>query len=166
MLTQARLKQLLSYDPGTGLWTWLVTRGGALAGDIAGCKEGRGYIEIGIDGQSYKSSRLAWLWMTGAWPSDLIDHEDRNRTNDRWSNLRLATNSQNTANSSVRSSNSTGFKGVSIDRGRKFNPFRATIKVDGKREHLGYFGAPDDAHAAYCAAAKLRFGEYACAGDE
>lgn len=96
--------------------------------------------------------------MTSEWPPDgmEVDHIDCDPTNDKWSNLRLATRAQNCANSTARK-NSTGFKGVQA-RGKKWV---AGIKIDGKRVYLGRFDTPEDAHAAYCRAASAHQGEFA-----
>jgi hypothetical protein len=159
LLTQERLKELLSYDPETGLFTWLVTRGGAQAGKVVTHKEGSGYIQFTIDGKNYRACRLAFLYMTGEWPKAHVDHIDRDVANDRWLNLRDATRSQNKANSGVYSNNFLGVKGVNKPSiGKKY---RARIQVDSKPKHLGYFDTPELARAAYLDAAKQYYGEFA-----
>lgn len=165
MLTQARLKELLHYDPETGLWTWLVDRPGkgAKVGDHPAHLEGSGYLQFSVDGRNYRSNRLAWLYMTGEWPARLVDHEDRDRTNDRWANLRLATRSQNKANGGVYANNSLGVKGVGTSAHMKSKPYRARIQVEGRAVHLGYFATPEQANAAYAAAAHRHFGEFGTA---
>lgn len=98
-LTAARLRQLLRYDPTTGAFVRLQDSFAgefgnvkmASAGDIAGCLMANGYIAISVDGTAYLGHRLAWLHETGAWPEDLIDHRDGVRSNNRWLNLRPAT---------------------------------------------------------------------------
>lgn len=156
MLTTARLKESLSYDPETGSFTWLIqkarrTKIGSVAGTIWD-----GYIRIEIDNRSYRAHRLAWLYMTGVWPDEEIDHKNTNRSDNRWSNLRAATHSQNQGNARRRRDNSTGFKSVQKIRGK----FRAVISR-GPRIHLGYFDTAEKAHAAYCAAAVKLYGQFA-----
>ena len=90
LLTADRLREILSYAPNTGEFRWLLTRGRARAGKIAGVVSVYGYRIIRVGGRDYRSARLAWLYMTGAWPLQLVDHIDLNRVNDRWSNLRAA----------------------------------------------------------------------------
>jgi hypothetical protein len=164
MLTQVRLKELLHYDPETGKWTWLVTRGAAHIGDVVSCKDARGYIQFNVEGKLRKAARLAWFYMTGEWPPDEIDHKDRNRLNNRWDNLRLATHSQNMANRNVSSNNLIGIKGVMAVRSMKSKPFRARVLIDGKSKHLGYFATSELANAAYMKAASEYHGEFAYDG--
>ena len=161
-LTQDRLKQLLTYSPETGLFSWNVDRGGRRAGDIAGCSK-RTYVAISVDDRIYRAHLLAWLYMTGEWPSPFVDHRDLNKHNNAWSNLRLATKSQNMANVGLIKSNKSGFKGVSRYRqGEPYGrPWQACINKDGKTIGLGQYATKEEAHAAYVAAAKRLFGEFA-----
>ena len=158
-LTQSRLKSLLNYDQTTGIFIWSVNRRGtALAGTVAGNACPKGYICIKVDGRLYKAHRLAWLYMTGIWPPDQIDHRDLNKSNNRWLNLRPATNAQNRANSRV---NKTLPKGVSFDRDAKAKPYISQIKVSGKRKYLGRYASAEEAHSVYCRAAVAAKGEFA-----
>ena len=161
-LTQERLKELLSYDPLTGGFLWMVDRGGKKAGDEAGCKK-RTYIVINVDDCSYRAHHLAWFYMTGEWPDPFVDHRDLNKHNNVWDNLREATKSQNQANIGLIKSNVSGLKGVSRYRaGERYGkPWQASIGKDGKSRHLGHFATKEDAHAAYCEAAQKLFGEFA-----
>lgn len=97
MLSQEYLKSILHYDPETGILSWKVDRRRVKIGQIAGylCL---GYVAIGIDGKLYKGHRLAWLYMTGEWPKDEIDHINRTKHDNRWVNLREATKEQNCDN--------------------------------------------------------------------
>lgn len=91
-LTAAELAEWLSYDPVTGQFTWVQCASNrAPVGSVARCVDGKGYICIRLHGQLYRAHRLAWLAMTGTWPPDLIDHENRVPADNRWENLRLAT---------------------------------------------------------------------------
>ena len=162
MLTQERLKELLTYDPLTGDFFWNEDRGGKRAGDIAGCKR-RAYIAISVDDKIYRAHHLAWLWMTGAFPALFIDHRNLNKHNNAWTNLREATKSQNQANIGLTASNKSGLKGVSRYRaGESYGkPWQACIGKDGKSINLGQFATKEAAHAAYVAAAEKHFGEFA-----
>jgi hypothetical protein len=157
-LTAERVRQLLNYDPASGAFTWRVSpRARKRAGDEAGSIDGR-YLRLQINQTRYAAHRVAWLIMTGDWPSGEIDHIDRNPFNNSWSNLRLCTPSQNAANRTKRCNNRSGLKGVSLCQNGKWY---ASIKKDGRSRNLGYFTSKEDAHAAYCAAATTLFGEFA-----
>lgn len=163
MLTAERLREVLHYDPETGAWTWRVSPcPGVKVGQIAGTVNNRGRRVITIDGTDHLSSRLAWLYMTGAWPSKQIDHRNRVRTDDRWANLREATQTQNNGNMRRRSDNTSGIKGVCWDKDDQ--KWRVRIGLNGQRKHLGRFSTLDEAAAAYARAANDNFGEFACAG--
>ena len=162
VVTQARLKEMLSYDPLTGVFLWRVDRGGKKAGETAGCKK-RTYIAISVDGCIYRAHHLAWFYMTGEWPDPFVDHRDLNKHNNAWVNLREATKSQNQANIGLIKSNVSGFKGVSRYRaGEAYGKsWQASISKDGKSRHLGHFATKEEAHAAYVVAAQNLFGEFA-----
>lgn len=156
MLTAERLRSLLDYDPATGVFLWRVRRGpSALAGSIAGHIIAGGYRLIGVDGTEYYAHRLAWLYVHGAWPTGHIDHQNVTPGDDRISNLREATRSQNLANRPAQSNNTSGLKGVSFHKGA--GRWRATIQ----HKYLGLFDTAEEAHAAYRAAASRVFGEFA-----
>lgn len=98
MITSTELRKRLQYDPETGLWAWLKSPRGGWEGKPAGSIDAKGYRCIKIDGQSYKASRLAYLYMTGEWPSEEMDHINRDQQDDRWENLREADRSLNNHN--------------------------------------------------------------------
>ena len=142
-LTAQRLRELLHYDPETGLLTRKTTRGGQPTGAIAGnvCTDGR--VQVYIDGRNFKAHRLIWLWVTGQWPVNDVDHKDGIPSNNRWANLRdvpHAVNLQNRQRAPKHSS--TGLLGVTKNRGG----FGAQIKINGKRVWLGTFDTPEEAH--------------------
>lgn len=154
-MQQKRLKEILSYNPLTGGFVSLLIRRGPrkTAGTI-GCLSG-GYLTIMVDGKTYKAHRLAWLYMTGSLPKENIDHANGDRLDNSWCNLRLASRSQNRANS--KTSSRTGLKGVYAVPGG----YQAAIRHKGHRHHLGVFESKHDAHAAYKDAAYKMHGEFA-----
>jgi hypothetical protein len=157
-LTQRRLKFLLQYDPSTGNWRWRVSRNGRTKkGDLAGHVDALGYRVIHVDRWCMHASRLAWLYMKGYLPKRHIDHADTNPSNDKWDNLRLATNGQNIANSRLRKDSSSGMKGAYFRRGKWFSAIRHNKKLI----HLGYFLTKQEAHSAYFSKAKELRGRFA-----
>jgi hypothetical protein len=157
-VTRARLRELLHYDRATGEFRWRKRMNPRVpAGHIAGTLNRDRYRVIAIEGRNYRAHRLAWLYMTGKWRSQIIDHRDLDPSNNRWANLRRATRSQNCANRGVPRNNTWGLKGVSYDGWR----WRATIHKKGKRHYRGGFSTPQAAHAAYAKAARKLHGEFA-----
>ena len=157
-LTQQRLKELLHYDPLTGEFTWLVSPSNRVqAGAIAGSFIIKtGYIEIRLDKISYLAHRLAWFYSFGVWPECLVEHENRDRKDNKLSNLREATHTENLYNVDIRSDNSSGYRGVSRKRGK----WRARIRVAKEEVSLGSFDTPEEASQAYEAAAKELHGDF------
>jgi hypothetical protein len=164
--TAEYLRSILDYYPEIGEFYWRErdnappwVRRKLESGEPAGnIHQGRTpYIEIRIDGKKYKAHNLAWFWMTGEWPENLVDHKDTDGLNNIWTNLRQATNSQNNQNSNRYKNNKSGYKGVCWDNGC----WRAYINVNKKRFNLGWFSTPEEAHQAYCKAALEHFGEFA-----
>jgi len=158
-LTHERLRQLFSYNPENGNLTYLVSRGPRRAGQIAGCKNKvSGYRQLTIDGAHYYAHQLAWLYITGRWPEAQIDHRNGIRDDNRWANLREATNGQNSANSRKNRNNTSGFKGV---RRSKSGRWEARIGIDGKQRQIGTFDTLEVARRVYALAARIVYSEFA-----
>ncbi len=138
-ITQQRLQELYSYDSTTGLFTCKRT------GKHASSKH-HGYIRISIEYKEYRAHRLAWLYMTGAMPTGIIDHKNHNKSDNRWSNLRDVTHQENCKNTSLYSTNNSGIPGVYWHRRDK--KWIACIYVNGKKKHLGCFDNKEDAIAS------------------
>lgn len=152
-LTVGRVRELLTYDSETGIFRWLVRPSSQVpAGSIAGSTDKRhGYVMIGIDTRLYFAHRIAWLYVTGAWPQHRIDHRNGFKGDNKFCNLRDVTQGVNLQNQrSPHSNNVSGYLGVSIDRAR--GGWVATIKTDGKNKFLGRFDDPKEASSAYLAA--------------
>jgi len=150
MISQERLKELLHYDPNTGIFVWRVRKArNTNIGDVAGwLKPGDkgGYIMICVDYKQYRAHHLAWLWMTGKWPIEQIDHKNAVRNDNRFSNLRDVSDEINRQNvRTARSHNALGVLGVFRKRGK----FAAKIGCNRKQQYLGTFNTPELAHAAY-----------------
>lgn len=155
--TFERVSQILRYDPESGDLIHLQARGRARAGAVAGCVRAVGYIYVLVDGRQLLAHRVAWLLMTGAWPVGQIDHRNMVRTDNRWVNLREATNSQNGLNRKRQSNSRQPYKGIERHRDR----WAARISIAGKRKHLGMFATAEAARDAYLEAARQAHGEFA-----
>jgi len=150
ILTQKRLKELLRYNPETGLFIRIkYTNSRAQIGDIAGCLDAKGYIQIKIDGEPYKAHRLAWLYVTGSFPEEQIDHKNHIRNDNKWMNLRDVTHKDNGRNKSMQVNNKSGVTGVFLN---KNGNWKANIKVNNKTLYLGSYKEKNDAIIARCMA--------------
>ena len=149
MLTRERLKELMYYDPETGVFTWKCSPSKKIRiGAVAGCVLPTGYMVIGIDREVFLSHRLAWLYVHSEFPSETlqIDHRDGVRSNNKLGNLRCVTpkvNKQNQRNARVDSS--SGIIGIRPCGSR----WEARIVICGKRHYLGLFDTQEEAHSAY-----------------
>lgn len=145
MLTKKQLEGVLVYNPMTGLFVRKKT------GKLTGTKSRAGYVIIGIGKPTYYAHRLAWLWTYGEWPDGLIDHIDRDKTNNRISNLRVTNKGVNAVNSvAVRSK--SGFRGV------YYQSNTSKWRVKAGRVNVGYFSSKKAAHRAYLATIKSNYG--------
>ena len=144
-LTQFELQRIWHYDSTTGIFTRLVsTARNTKIGDVADCCNSWGYIQFMVLGKRYLSHRLAFLYMTGKFPTNEVDHINRIRTDNRWCNLRDVTKSINEQNKrTLRIDNTSGYSGVDWLKTR--GKWRVKIKVSSKIIYLGLF---DDVHAA------------------
>jgi hypothetical protein len=157
-ITHQRVREVIDYDPETGVFTRLWKSGKRTK--VGEPLASGWYPRIAIDGEEIFAHRLAWFWVHGVWPPHEVDHIDGNAGNNRLSNLRLATASQNRRNMRETGRGVAGLKGVAWHAQR--NCYVARIKYDGISTHLGCFGlcAPA-AHFAYVVAAEEAFGEFA-----
>lgn len=148
---QALLRKLFDYDPSTGVVTRLVcTANRHVVGEPVGSSGARGYLQATIHSKKYPLHRLIWMWMYGKWPPQMVDHIDRDRTNNRLSNLRCVTHAENCHNQGRGRRNWSDYIGVSWDKSRCL--WTSGICVDGRRRNLGRFLTPELASAAYLAA--------------
>ena len=163
MLTQARLKELLHYDSETGVFNWRTTvrtgKNNAFVlhseGEVAGSIISHKYLRVTIDGRRYYCHRLAWFYMTGAWPNPEVDHKNGNGADNWWLNLREATRKKNAQNlRKARVDSKSGRLGVSWDGKR--NRWVARIKIGNAYKFLGRFDVVQDAETAYLEAKRAQ----------
>lgn len=160
-----RLREALSYDPETGEMRWIAPskhhseKVGTIAGTPSISESGKTYWVIGFGGRKYRRGRLAYMMMKGRWPKPMIDHRNGNSLDDRWSNLRQATGTQNSWNHKRRARRIDLPMGVRIiaSSGR----YSARIAVNKTMHHLGSFDTPEAASAAYQQARRTYYGNYA-----
>lgn len=164
-ISHAELRKLLHYNPDTGIWTWLSPPTGRhVVGKRADFHYDRGYARLRLVKveKSYLqclSHRLAWFYMTGVWPPDEVDHKNNEPSDNRWNNLRLATRTQNVANATRPSHNTSGLKGVSRIK-KHPRRWRACITQNKKQTSLGWFDCPAAAYFAYVIAADKTHGAF------
>lgn len=148
-LTAERLREILHYDPETGVFTWLVRCGHAQPGTVAGGVDYTGYNYIKINARRYGSQRLAWLHVYGNWPADSVDHINGAKADNRIANLRDVPRRINLQNQSrPHANNKSGFLGVH-KTGQKW---AAQVRHKGVAHHLGRYATPEAAYAAYLTA--------------
>ena len=146
-ITQLELKTKLNYDCATGIFTWAYSRPGAKKYGIAGYsttrKDGKRYVKIMVNRKLFFAHRLAFLYMTGRFPINEIDHIDGNGLNNAWENLREATRVENLRNRRLSKNNSSGAVGVTW--AKNVNKWQAQIQINGKHKFLGHFSDIKDA---------------------
>lgn len=142
-MKQEQLKNLLDYDPNTGNFIWKIARNNnqIAAGTVAGRLTKKGYRHIGIDGKQYYAHRLAFLWMNGIEPTKQIDHINGIKDDNRWENLREATNLENHQNIGLCKNNTSGYNGVYYNK--KANKWVSHIKSNNEYIYLGLFGTAE-----------------------
>lgn len=147
VLTQELLKEYLNYCTDTGIFTWIKKSGKkTVIGSVAGSISKRdSHIEIRLKGKLYRAHRLAWLYMTGKFPTLHIDHIDHNEQNNVWANLREVTQEVNNMNMSKKSSNKTGVTGVWINPKFVNKKYVAEVYSKGKKYYLGAFVTLEEA---------------------
>ena len=147
MLSEAYLKSLLRYDPDTGQFFWKEARGRVRKEDVAGTVDAHGRRVIKIDGKRYYDNVLAWCYMTGAWPLNDVDHQDRDTLNCRWANLRHVSHRENAVFAAPSRELPVGVRAS----GKRF---QARMWLNKKVKTLGTFDTPEQAHKAYLLASK------------
>lgn len=155
-ITQEYLKSILCYDPDTGIFTNRVRRGPKPIGIESGTNHSSGYRMINILGKYEFSHRLAWIYVYGSNPDGVIDHINRNRSDNRIENLRVTNangNCQNLDPIINKKPNMTS-KYLGVHWSKRAKKWHVLIRANGKRFHIGYFSSEHDAAAAYLMAKK------------
>jgi hypothetical protein len=146
MLTQEKLKEMLSYCPITGQFKWKKKIGKRITvGNIAGCSNQDGYIQISIEKKIYAGHRLAWFYTHGEWPKQQVDHIDGNRSNNAIANLRDVSSSDNRCNQARHRAGN--LPGVSWHK-LHCKWMARTRTTNGVRKHLGWFITQEEAEQA------------------
>lgn len=160
MITLEDAKKRVRYDADSGKFYWVSARKSQQIGAEIGYVEKNGYIRIRINGVRYLAGRLAYLFMTGHFPGEglEIDHINRDPSDNRWSNLRLASRAMNAANRGPFSNTLSGFKGVRFDKQK--GKWHAYIRIMGKNKHLGFFDIKQDAIDVRCKEELRVFGKF------
>jgi len=171
-LTSEVVRERFSYDPDEGMLRYrqATVRHCRIVpeGSVAGGLNKEGYRYVMVRGIHYRASRIIWLYMTGSWPKHKIDHKNCNTSDDRWENLRQATDSQQKQNNRKRKDNKTGYKCVVYCKEPRYKHgrfYRWQVVVDGKRIKSGArYATAEEAYAAYCARLVEFHGEFANPG--
>lgn len=150
---------LFNYDGMSGLFTWRTDRGNGIpAGSVAGFRHVSGYWILVIKRRQFKAHRVAWLYVTGQWPEEEIDHINGIQGDNRFSNLRPATSLQNKLNCGIRKDNTSGVKGV---HKTESGTWQARVSVGGKRVNLGFFKTAHEAAKVAAQARDVAHGSFA-----
>lgn len=168
-LTQETVRTFFAYDPENGELRWR-TRADRdhswnmrFAGEVVGSILKNGYRYFNLSTRVLLAHRVIWLWMTGEWPTKQVDHINGVRDDNRWSNLRLASQEENSANQGLRSNNTSGVKGVSWDK--KSKSWVVHITVSRKQMWIGSSRSKDEAIAMRRAAEAQYQGAFARTGE-
>lgn len=164
MLSPSEIQERLSYSSETGCFTWKQPGKKVVVGARAGTVKPHGYEVIGLGYDQHYSHRLAWLFMTGAWPIGQVDHINGDRADNRFANLRLASHAENQRNRGLQRNNQSGTAGVHW--AARESRWIAKIKLNGKTAQIGIFTSRNAAIAARKAAEQAMFGKFTRNGDE
>lgn len=153
-LTAEQLRELLNYNPETGIFTWAVQGRNRPVGGVVGSKDHRGYIQASIGTKADRlriyMHRAAWAYVHGVWPTHDIDHINHDKSDNRIANLRELTRSLNQQNQiKAHANNKSGYLGVYANKKGRKQPYIACIFANGRAVHLGAFDTAEEAHAAY-----------------
>ena len=159
-LSHSRLLEVLDYNYNTGVFIWKISTARVIkVGSVAGnLDKSSGYLRIQIDKKRFLAHRLAWFYCFKEWPENMIDHKDTNKTNNILDNLRDADNSSNNQNRGLSITNTSGYRGVSLDTNN--GKYKVQFVKNGTNNYLGEYITIEEAVIVYNKAAKLSFGEF------
>lgn len=152
-----KLENEVSYDPEKGVFQWVRFGRGRRKTQIGNLNTD-GYVRLRVNGVNYPAHKVAWYLFYQEWPQKEIDHIDGVRSNNKISNLRLATRSQNCYNKTSSRNSTSKYKGVSWDSSR--NKWITSISVNGRTKHLGRYDSEEEAYQNFVEAAKVLHGEF------
>jgi hypothetical protein len=148
LITQEFVKECFNYSPETGVLTRAKrTSNRVNVGDVSGYKNHHGYLMVQVGGVLCSVHRVAWMYVNGVWPSGHLDHINRDRTDNKISNLRDVTPAENQHNSRIPKNNTSGHIGVNWNC--EINKWVAKICLNCKQTYLGCFEKLEDAVLAY-----------------
>ena len=151
-ITHSELLSLAHYDPDTGVFTRLAD------GYVMGKPDRKGYLLTWLKDWRFRSHRLAWFYMTGAWPTQEIDHINGDTSDNRWTNLRECSHQQNNHNQPLRRNNKSGVKGVHLNRRGKW---QVQVCLNYKIHHGGSYERLEDAERVARQLRERLHGEFA-----
>ena len=159
-LAHSELLRILDYSPETGIFTWKIKISrNVVVGRVAGSKnKGNGYIEIKIYKKHFLGHRLAWFYVHGYWPVDLIDHKNRIRHENWIDNLREADGSFNLQNQQLPSSlNTSSSKVPGVTFRRERQKWRVVLTIDKKDTYFGHYSTQEEAEAVCLEKRRLHY---------
>lgn len=150
-----RRRPLHHFKSPRGEWQW----NARYAGTVAGSTHSGGYVQVVVNKKKLFAHRIAWVFISGSWPTDEIDHINGDKSDNRKDNLRAATHSENGRNKKISSRNTSGAKGVHwFDRTQKWS---AHLNIGGRQTTLGYFDTIAEAAESVRAAREIHHGAFA-----
>lgn len=157
-LTLADVAKRIAYDRDTGALTWIARPSpNTPVGTKITCRKNNGYICVCINNKQYLAHRIAWLLATGRWPTQFIDHINRDKSDNRFVNLRECSKRQNAGNRKIARNNTSGIRGVTQTPHGTWK-----VQAAGPKRYLGSFKTKEEAIAVHDEAATKYFREFYC----
>lgn len=148
-LTAELVRELLDYDPETGVFLHRTKRRGSKQGSVAGTTTANGYRFVAINRKQYLAHRVAWLYVHGVWPTGQIDHVNGIKTDNRIANLRDVPQELNMQNQRHAQRHKSSTKLLGVHFAKESDRWYSQIRINGKSRHLGMFATDTEAYEAY-----------------